>query len=159
MSIISNARRMTVMAACAASLTLALGTLAATASMATASTSTSTVKPLAPANACGRFGAGTTSWSTNAPPPGGTPTWNPLRNVWVKQPPGCRDYNIVWVASTGNYAGFLQRSNGTWFECAAGYIRISAGQGAVECTSVSTGTHMTTDTLQFPGGVAYHVNY
>jgi hypothetical protein len=155
MNIISNARRVTVMATCAA--TLVLGTLAATASIATAGTSTSTVKQVVPANACGRFGAGTTSWSNTI----GVAHWSPLRSVWIKQPPGCRDYNIVWIAATGNYAGYLEHSDGSWHECGAGYIRISAGHGAVECTSVLTGTHMTTDPLQpaLRGGVAYHVNY
>ena len=82
------------------------------------------------------------------------------RSVWTKRAPGCHDYNIVHVNSTGNFAGFLQHSNGTWFECAAGYISIPGGVTGdwVECTRVLTGTHMTTDTLQFPGGTGYRVN-
>jgi hypothetical protein len=111
---------------------------------------------VAQADVCGVARDGTTSWSTSV----GTPNWSPLRSVWTKAAPGCHDYNIVRVASTGNYAGYLQRSNGTWFECAAGYISIPGGRTGdwVECTNVATGTHMTTDTLQFPGGVAYRVN-
>ncbi len=158
MSIIPNVRRVTVMAASAAALTL--GTLATTASMATASTSTSAVKPLAPSDVCGVAANGTTSWSTSAPPPGGAPTWSPLRSVWTKAAPGCHDYNIVHVNGTGDYAGFLQRPNGTWFECAAGYISIPGNVTGdwAECTSVATGTHMSTDTLEFSGGIGYRVN-
>ena len=103
------------------------------------------------ADVCGTAANGTTSWSTSAPPPGGAPNWSPLRCVWTKRAPGCHDYN---------FAGFLQHSNGTWFECAAGYISIPGGVTGdwVECTRVLTGTHMTTDTLQFPGGTGYRVN-
>lgn len=115
---------------------------------------------VAMADVCGTAENGTTSWSTVAPPPGGTPIWHPLRSVWVKRPPGCHDYNIVHVNASGNYAGFLQRPNGSWFECQAGYISIPGNRTGdwVECTSVLTGTHMTTDTLQFPSGVGYRVN-
>jgi hypothetical protein len=112
------------------------------------------------ADVCGTAANGTTSWSTNAPPPGGTPNWSPLRSVWTKRAPGCHDYNIVHANSGGNFAGFLQRSNGTWFECAAGYISVPGNRTGdwVECTNVGTGTHMTSDTLQFPGGDGYRVN-
>lgn len=115
---------------------------------------------VAMADVCGTAANGTTSWSTNAPPPGGAPNWNPLRSVWTKRTPGCSDYNIVHVNSSGSYAGFLQRSNGTWFECSAGYVSIPGNVTGdwVECSNVATGTHMTTDTLQFPGGVGYRVN-
>jgi hypothetical protein len=154
MRIISNARRVTVMAACAAA--VAAGTLAATASMATASTAAS-VRPLAAGSVCGTAGSGTTSWSASV----GTANWSPLRSTWVKQPPGCHDYNIVRVGATGNYAGYLEHSDGTWHECSAGYILIPGGQNGdwVECSSVATGTRMTTDTTQFPGGESYQVNY
>lgn len=106
---------------------------------------------------CGRAGEGTTSWSTTV----GTAHWNPLRTVWVKQPPGCHDYNIVQVSAAGNYAGYLEHSNGSWTECSAGYIAIPGNTNPpwVECTSVLTNTHMTTDTAQFPNGVTYWVNY
>lgn len=112
---------------------------------------------VAMADVCGTASNGTTSWSTTT----GTATWSPLRNVWIKQPPGCHDYNIVHVNSTGNYAGYLENSSGQWHECTAGYISIPGNQTGdwVECSSVLTGTHMTTDTLQFPGGVGYRVNY
>lgn len=115
---------------------------------------------VAMADVCGTAANGTTSWSTNAPGAGGVPNWSPLRNVWVKRAPGCHDYNIVHVNASGNYAGFLQSSNGTWHRCNAGYISIPGNRTGdwVECTSVLTGTHMTTDTLQFPGGVGYRVN-
>jgi hypothetical protein len=137
----------------------ALGAAAVCASASAVIIGTSGVA-MANTDVCGTAANGTTSWSTVAPPPGGTPIWHPLRNVWVKRPPGCHDYNIVHVNATGNYAGFLQSSNGTWFECMAGYIRIPGNVTGdwVECTSVLTGTHMTTDTLQFPGGVGYRVN-
>lgn len=115
---------------------------------------------VASADVCGTAANGTTSWSTNAPPPGGAPNWNPLRSVWVKRAPGCNDYNIVHADGAGNYAGFLQRSNGSWFECNAGYVSVPGNVNGdwVECTSVATGTHMTSDTLQYPGGEGYRVN-
>jgi hypothetical protein len=112
------------------------------------------------ADVCGTAANGTTSWSSNAPAPGGAPNWNPLRSVWTKRAPGCHDYNIVHANSGGSFAGFLQRPNGTWFECAAGYVSVPGGVTGdwVECTNVATGTHMTSDTLQYPSGIGYRVN-
>ena len=158
MSITSHVRRVTATAARASigrwRRLAALGAAGACAATTFAVIGSSGV---AMADVCGTHANGTTSWSTTV----GTATWHPLRSVWVKQPPGCHDYNIVHVNQTGNYAGYLLHSNGQWQECAAGYIRIPGGVTGdwVECSNVATGAHMTTDTTQFPGGVGYRVNY
>jgi hypothetical protein len=168
MSIIPNTRRVTVMANLRKAEHMfrssgrwrRLAALGAAGFCASTSAVVIGTSGVAMADVCGVAANGTTSWSTNAPPPGGTPHWSPLRSVWTKSAPGCHDYNIVHVNSTGDYAGFLQNGNGTWFECAAGYISIPGNVTGdwVECTSVATGTHMSTDTLEFSGGVGYRVN-
>lgn len=152
MSLFPNVRRVAISAACATA--LAIGTLGAVVS--TAPADASTAKPLV-TNLCGTSGSGVTSWSNSV----AVAQWAPLRSVWVKQPPGCHDYNIVEVSATGNYAGYLEQPSGLWDECDAGYILIPAATPGdwVECSNVATGTHMTTDTTQFPGGVSYQVNY
>src|SRR5262249_29692623 len=59
----------------------------------------------------------------------------------------CHDLNLSFVSATDSYAGWLERSNGTWFSCAAGFVHINAGHQSttnppVLCTNVAAGTNM-----------------
>lgn len=67
--------------------------------------------------------------------------------IVVKPSSSCHDLNLSYVSATDRYAGFLERSNGTWFECSRGFVSISAGHHSttdppVLCSDVLTGTHM-----------------
>ena len=73
--------------------------------------------------------------------------------IWTK--PGnttCDDLNVHWVKATDYYSGWLERSNGTWFQCqdtssGTPWVKIDQGSHSKTnppylCTNVAPGTHM-----------------
>jgi hypothetical protein len=108
---------------------------------------------------CGTWGAG------------GTQTVSPNRifprAVWIKQPPGCHDFNVTWT-DTSNidglvyadyYAGWYQLPGGWWREGASGrHWLVNGYHGDVPLvTAVWAGTPLTITSVAEPDRV--HVNY
>lgn len=73
--------------------------------------------------------------------------------IWTK--PGnttCHDLNVHWVNATDYYSGWLERSDGSWFQCqdtSSGTSWVKINQGSYSrtnppylCTDVAAGTHM-----------------
>lgn len=143
MSILSNARRMTAMAACAAAgLTLAASGVLLSASGASAAVSSCV------------SGSGSTGNSSSV---GGT--------VFHKPTDTCHDFNVTFVHDNqgfGNdeYRGALQNSSGSWFLCSKGWTLLSDGNTGILpfCTSVLTGTSMKMDSF-FDAPDTVHVLY
>jgi hypothetical protein len=139
MGIISNVRRITVMAAGLA--------LAASGVMLSASGASATARSCV-------GGSGTTGNSSSS---GGT--------VFVKPTDSCHDFNVTYVHDNqgfGNdaYRGALRNSAGQWFLCSKPWTTLSDGNTGILpfCTSVLTGTWMKMDSL-FDAPDTVHVLY
>lgn len=102
---------------------------------------------------------------------GGTPTISPNwifpEYFWIKQPPGCNDFNITRT-NTGHpdglvyadyFAGWYQLPDGWWREGASGRRWLANGyHGDIPLvTAVWTGTPLTITSVAEPDRV--HVNY
>jgi hypothetical protein len=132
MNIISNARRVTVMATCAATSL----SLAASGVLLSASGAAAAITP----NSC-VGGSGSTGNSGSA---GGT--------VFVKPSDSCHDFNVTYTHDNqgfGNdtYRGALRNSAGHWNLCSKGWTFLSDGNHGIIpfCTSVLPGTSMKMD--------------
>jgi hypothetical protein len=78
---------------------------------------------------------------------------------WVKQPPGCRDLNVVYTSDPApghwdEYNGNLWNGTG-WYHCKSGFRVLYDGPHdpdtntrAVLCTDVGPGTIMAIDTIR-----------
>ena len=147
MTIISNARRITVMAACAgASLSLAVSGVLLSSSGASAAAHTAVRSCVA--------GSGSTGNSSSS---GGT--------VFVKVSDSCHDFNVTYTHDDqgfGNdfYRGALRNSAGQWFLCSKTWTFLTDGNHGIIpfCTSVLTGTSMKMDS-QIDAPDTVHVLY
>jgi len=134
MNIVSNARRITVMAACAgASLSLAVSGVLLSSSGASAAAHTAVRSCLAR--------SGTTG---NASSSGGS--------VFVKVSDSCQDFNVTYTHDDQGfgsdlYRGALRNSAGHWVLCQKTWTLLTDGNHGIIpfCTSVLTGTSMKMD--------------
>jgi hypothetical protein len=62
--------------------------------------------------------------------------------IWIKQPPGCLDLNLLRAPAGDHYEGWLENtSTGEWSHCSAGFLP-APPPNRVLCSSVKTGTPM-----------------
>jgi hypothetical protein len=86
---------------------------------------------------------------------------------WIKQPPGCNDFNVIWTDAShpdgllyaDYFAGWYRLPDGWWREGASGWRWMANGHhGDVPMvTSVWTGTPLTVTSVAEPDRV--RVNY
>ncbi len=86
---------------------------------------------------------------------------------WIKQPPGCNDFNVIWTDTSNPdgvlyadyFAGWYQLPDGWWREGASGWRWMANGHhGDVPTVrSVWTGTPLTVTSVAEPDRV--RVNY
>lgn len=81
--------------------------------------------------------------------------------VWTKQPPGCVDFNLTWVATSGNYKGYYWSNSNGWNPCAATvWHQGGSTYDQVLCSNVATGTALYVARTDDPNiDWHVHVNY
>ncbi|HJQ01801.1 MAG TPA: hypothetical protein VJ851_09380 [Jatrophihabitans sp.] len=80
---------------------------------------------------------------------------------FIKQPPGCYDFNLTWTKWTGHYRGHLWTSSHGWQACGTTVYHLG-GQTYLQvlCSNVITGTPMYVERTDAETvGWNIHVNY